>query len=142
MSKFDPARIVLADGKIGFDCLKLADIPVEGVRLLDYQNHVFIVQTKNTKYVFTHVNGRIRGQSFKEDGSTPRYLATEQVVHVHGSTYGGSMLRMGFIGVEMHLEFSTKDESGITTSQISSVQVAPLEPKPPTVLEQIEAFGV
>lgn len=130
MSKFDPAKVRLADGSIAFDCAKLAELPVEGVRVADYMNHVFIIHTRNTKYVLTHVQGRMRGQAFKDDGSLPRYLAEEQVIHFHGCTYGGSMIRMGFIGVDMHLEFSTKEHSGITTSAIQSVQVAPLEAKP------------
>lgn len=127
MSKFDPARIRLADGNIAFDCAKLTEIPVDGIRLLDYQNHVIIVHTKNTKYVFTHIQGRVRGQAFKEDGMPIRYLYTEEVVHIHGSTFGGSMIRTGFVGVGMHLEFSTKNAPGITTSEIQSVQIAPLE---------------
>ncbi len=130
MSKFDPARIVFSDGRVAFDCAKLAEVPVEGIRLLDYQNHIIFVHTKNTKYVFTHIQGRVRGQAFKEDGMPIRYLAEEQVVHIHGSTFGGSMIRVGFVGVGMHLEFSTKDVGGITTSEIQSVQIAPLiEPK-------------
>ncbi len=128
--KFEQAQILLPDGKVAYDCAKLADIHVDGVRIADYQNHVFVIQTRNTKYVLTSVQGRVRGQAFKEDGSAPKYLATEQVVHFHGSTFGGSMIRVGFIGVDMHLEFSTKEESGITTSRILSVQVAPLEAKP------------
>lgn len=129
MSKFDPAKIRLADGSIAFDCAKLAELPVEGVRVADYTNHVFIIQTRNTKYVLTQVQGRMRGQAFKEDGSQPRYLANEEIIHFHGCTYGGSMIRIGFIGVDMHLEFSTKDSGPITTSAIQSVQVAPLEEK-------------
>ncbi len=127
MNKFEQAKIQLPDGSIALDCSKLAQIPVEGIKIADYQNNVIIVQTRNTKYVLTSIQGRIRGQAFKVDGSLPKYLAQEAIIHFHGSTYGGSMIRMGFIGVDMHLEFSTKDASGITTSSIQSVQVASLD---------------
>ncbi len=127
--RFNTAKIQLADGRVAFDCLKLADIAVEGIRLAEYPNHVIVVNTKNTKYVFTSADGKVVGQAIKPNGFPVRYLATEQPVNIHGSTYGGSMIRIGFIGVEMHLEFSTKEEGPITTSEIQSVQVAPLEAK-------------
>ena len=136
--KFSEARIQLADGRVAYDAAKLADIPVEGVHLKDYLNHVIVVQTLNTKYVFTSIQGRVRGQAFKAVGE-PRYLAKSEIVHIHGSTWGGSMIRPGFIGVDMRLEFSTKDHNSITTSPIQSVQIAPVEQT--SYYEQMEAFG-
>jgi len=138
--KFKSAQIMV-NGRLAYDALKLAELPVEGVRIVDYQNHVFVIQTRNTKYVLTNELGRIRGQAFKADGSVPRYLAEEEVIHFHGCTYGGSMIRIGFIGVDMHLEFSTKGHSPITTSAIQSIQVAPLEAKQQSFYEQMESFG-
>ena len=136
--KFSEARIQLADGRVAYDAAKLADIPVEGVYLKDYQNHVIIVQTLNTRYVFTSQQGRVHGRAYKDDGS-PHYLAEFAIVHIHGSTWGGSMIKLGFIGVEMRLEFSTKDYNYITTSTIQSVQIAPIEQE--SYYEQMEAFG-
>jgi len=138
--KFSEAQVRLDDGRIAYDAAKLADIPVEGVHLKDYLNHVIVVQTLNTKYVFTSIQGRVRGQAFKVEGE-PRYLAKSEVVHIHGSTWGGSMIRLGFIGVDMRLEFSTKEHNCITTSPIQSVQFAPLEQRKQSYYEQMEAFG-
>lgn len=41
---------------------------------------------------------------------------------VHGSTWGGSMLKIGFVGLGMRLEFSTADMRGaIITSTIQEI---------------------
>lgn len=52
-----------------------------------------------------------------------RYCPQPTPCKIHGSTWGGSMLKIGFIGIGMHLEFSTKDHRRITTSTIATVAV-------------------
>jgi len=44
------------------------------------------------------------------------------LVDIHGSTWGGSMIRERFIGRGMHLEFGHPDFWRITTSRILDVQ--------------------
>ncbi len=46
-------------------------------------------------------------------------------VSVHGSSWGGSMLKVAYIGRGMHLEFHHPDFKTITTSRI--VEIRPLE---------------
>ena len=132
MDKFDAAKIQLADGRVGYDALKLVEIPVEGIKLSEYRNHKIVIQTKNTRYVLTTRNDRVLGQAFAENGE-PRHLSKEREVNVHGSTYGGSMIRIGFIGVNMHLELSAKDPNHpdpwartLTTTAIQSITVREL----------------
>lgn len=130
--QFDSAKIRLPDGRIGYDALKIIDIPVEGVKLADYPNHKIVVNTKNTRYVLTTRAGRVLAQAFAGDRE-PRFLSKEQVVNIHGSTYGGSMIRLGFIGVGMHLELSSQDDhyedlpwKTLTTTAIENIQVREL----------------
>ena len=44
------------------------------------------------------------------------------LVDIHGSTWGGSMIRERYIGRGMHLEFGHPDYWRITTSQILDIQ--------------------
>ena len=123
---FDSAKIRTADGRVGFDACKLVEIPVEGIALKDYPNHKISVRTVNTTYVLTTRNGRVLGQAFQE-GKEAKHLSRESEVNIHGSTWGGSMLKIGFIGVYMHLEFSIVGRAGfIHTSEIRSITVREL----------------
>lgn len=125
--KFDSAKVRLADGRIAYDAVALAAIPTEGVFLKDCQNHVILVRTKNTNYRFVCTNGKVLGLATKDNGSVPKYLAEETEVNIHGSTWGGSMLKMEYIGVEMYLEFHYEAHPHrITTSEIVNVRVAPI----------------
>ena len=76
------------------------------------------VQTKNTLYKLEK----------REDGSyiegSSRFCPQPTKASIHGSTWGGSMLKMGWLGVGMYLEFSLDGyERAITTSQIQDVRV-------------------
>lgn len=132
MGKFDEAKMRLPDGRIVYDCVKLAAIKTEGIILADYPRHLIVVETRNTVYEFAHVNGRALGQATRKDNPhiRPRFLAEPTLVSIHGSTFGGSIIKVGYVGVEMHLEFHELDapESGrITTSAIENVRVSALE---------------
>ena len=52
----------------------------------------------------------------------PVYCPDPVLVDIHGSTWGGSMIRERFIGRGMHLEFGHPDFWRITTSRILDVQ--------------------
>ena len=43
-------------------------------------------------------------------------------VYIHGSTWGGSMLKESFIGRGMHLEFGHPDGLAVTTSAIQEIR--------------------
>ena len=53
----------------------------------------------------------------------PTYCHKWTACRVAGSTFGGSMLKAGFVGVGMHLEFTTAEHGTITTSVIERVRV-------------------
>jgi hypothetical protein len=129
--KFDAAKIVLPDGRVGYDCLKLANIPTEGIFLRDYPNHMIQVRTQYTLYTFITRNGApfVEGIATANDGGSVRYLAEQTGgILIQGSTWGGSMLKLGYIGVDMHLEFDFgKPRQCLTTSRIASIQVMALD---------------
>ena len=45
-------------------------------------------------------------------------------VHIHGSSWGGSMLKVAYIGRGMHLEFHHPEYQTITTSRIVEIRPA------------------
>ena len=53
----------------------------------------------------------------------PTYCPNWTACRVAGSTFGGSMLKVGFVGVGMRLEFTTDAHGTITTSVIERVRV-------------------
>jgi hypothetical protein len=79
-----------------------------------------IVKTRNTLYTVEKVKEReytIYGNAKFCPAPTPCYI--------HGSTFGGSMLKLDYIGVDMFMEFSfySKQHGAITTSRIQEVHV-------------------
>lgn len=52
----------------------------------------------------------------------PEYCPSPVLVKIHGSTWGGSMLKEQFIGRGMHLEFRHPNFLPITTSRILEVR--------------------
>lgn len=78
-----------------------------------------LVQTKNTLYRIEK-----RGDMDYWISGHPRYCPVPTKAHINGSTFGGSMLKVGFIGRDMHLEFSTPEHGTVTTSTIQDVREA------------------
>lgn len=77
------------------------------------------VQTLNTLYTIRK----------DENGYTiqghPKYCPEPVLCNIHGSTFGGSVIRIGFIGRGMHLEVGMPREGGVftmTTSPIKEVE--------------------
>ena len=118
----DDARIELPDGRIAYDAVKLAQMETEGVWLKDCPNHIIVVRTRNTKYTFISEGGKLTGTGVRHDGELSDYLPPDTEVRINGCTFGGSMLKMGYLGVGMHLEFVALGRC-ITTSAIESIIV-------------------
>ena len=59
----------------------------------------------------------------------PKFCPAPVLVRIHGSNWGGSMLKAGFIGRGMHLEFRHPEYRTIITSRILDVRPVPL-PQP------------
>ena len=61
----------------------------------------------------------------KATSFTPMAGGTGTLVTINGSTWGGSMIKSGFIGRGMHMEFAHPLFEPITTSVIREVRAAP-----------------
>lgn len=75
-----------------------------------------LVQTRNTLYTLANHGDRWVGQGGK-------HLPEATEVHVNGSTFGGSMIKVGFIGIGMCLELGRTGRSILTTSAIQSITI-------------------
>ncbi len=103
----------------------IAQSEVEGGVFLDKlaPGAVLHVRTKNTSYTIEkkEADGRI----FYLISGHPKYCPTPSITSIHGSTWGGSMLKVGFIGRGMRMEFTDPRYSAprgiITTSKIQEV---------------------
>lgn len=86
----------------------LGDLP-EGSRLE--------VETENRSYqvVVSH-------DGCAEISGHPVFCPRPVKVHIHGSSWGGSMLKVAYIGRGMHLEFHHPDFQTITTSKIVEIR--------------------
>ena len=73
------------------------------------------MQTLNTHYTLQKRGGKsfIRGHA--------KFCPDWTLCHINGSTWGGSMLKMNFIGRGMRLEFWTEPFGTITTSTIQEI---------------------
>jgi hypothetical protein len=78
------------------------------------------VQTKNTLYTISHQAEKewwIQGHD--------RFCPVPTKCIISGSTWGGSMLKVGFIGRGMNMEFYVEGFPSLTTSQIQDVREVP-----------------
>lgn len=88
-------------------------------------NRQLQVQTRNTLYSIQRVNEANPAQILIK--GHPRFCPTWTAASLHGSTWGGSMIKVGFVGRGMRMEFSIKggdggeDHGTILTSTVSEV---------------------
>ena len=83
---------------------------------------VLHVRTKNTSYTIEKRAGKQEGTMDYFISGNTKYCPEPTLCCIHGSTWGGSMLKMGFIGRGMHLEFVAGEHPGIiTTSEIQDI---------------------
>lgn len=106
------SRIKSLDGKGGFTVSTLKP----GTKLR--------VQTRNSFYEFEIIEGKsvtVFGGT-RKDGTTRFPQPVEAVIY--GSTWGGSMLKVDWIGEDMRLEFRAKEaEHTVSTSRIKNVVI-------------------
>src|SRR5215472_17397420 len=89
-----------------------------GVQLRDLQpGAVLEVQTRQRTYTIVY-----QGDSEALISGHPVYCPDPVLVDIHGSTWGGRLIRRGYIGRGLHLEFGHPDYVQITTSRILDVQ--------------------
>ena len=85
----------------------LRGLPAGTVLEVQTQNHVYTIVSENEGAAW--ISGH------------PVYCPDPVLVNIHGSTWGGSMMRKHFIGRGMHLEFAHPDFVAVTTSRILDV---------------------
>jgi hypothetical protein len=134
-NQFDAAKIRLADGTIGYDAVKLAAIPTEGIYLKGSekfprnipQNCDVIVNTRNSTYTLQIRGDEIHGICQRQDGRDDHnYLPALTKLEIPGSTWGGSMMKLGYIGVGMHIEAYPENGKCFTTSPVEGMMIKPL----------------
>ena len=77
------------------------------------------LQTLNRTYRIVHY-----GQGEALIWGHPKFCPSPVRVKIHGSNWGGSMLKVRFIGRGMHLEFRHPEYRTIMTSRIVDVRAA------------------
>jgi hypothetical protein len=80
---------------------------------------VLRVETQNHAYTILY-----QGWDQALISGHPVFCPEPTVVTIHGSTWGGSMLKSRYIGRGMHLEFAHPDFQPIRTSRILDVRAA------------------
>ena len=77
------------------------------------------VETENRSYrVVIHDSGKalISGH--------PKFCPEPVLVSIHGSSWGGSMLKVAYLGRGMHMEFGHPEYQTVTTSRIIEIRTA------------------
>jgi hypothetical protein len=88
-----------------------------GVHLRDVRpGTVLEIRTQNRSYTLEY-----RGDNLAYISGHPVYCPEPVLVNIHGSTWGGSMLKEHFVGRGMHLEFGHPVHESIVTSIIEEV---------------------
>jgi hypothetical protein len=77
------------------------------------------VKTENRAYVLV-----IQGPGKALISGHPKFCPHPVLVSIHGSSWGGSMLKVAFIGRGMHLEFQHPEYQTITTSRILDIRTS------------------
>ena len=78
---------------------------------------VLELETDNRLYTLEYA-----GNSQARICGHPRYCPDPVLIEVHGSSWAGAMLKLGFIGCGMHLEYRHPSFGMLRTSRIKSVR--------------------
>jgi hypothetical protein len=100
--------------------VSLNDLPVGAV---------LEIQTANTRYELEKC-----GDGKVLISGHPEICPTPVLVNFHGSTWGAAMLKMGFIGREMSMEFRHPEKGLVRTSRVQEIR----EVSVPSSLPQLQ----
>ncbi len=92
----------------------LKDLPMGGSLEVETVNTIYSIEKREDGF---YISGNIK------------FCPEPTRVNINGSTFGGSMLKMGFIGRGMHLEFILPEGQTITTSKIIEIKEFPASKK-------------
>ncbi len=78
-----------------------------------------IIKTRNTTYTVEKTGDRL----YTIYGNA-RFCPSPTPCYIHGSTFGGSMLKIDYVGIDMCLEFRLLEgKETVTTSRIQEVHI-------------------
>ncbi len=130
--QFDAAKILLENGSFVYDAIALAEIKTDGVYIRDVsdtlkrtipQNCEVIVRTLNSKYRLKFAGDDIQAICERNDNHK-NHLPDWTKIVISGSTWGGSMLKLSYLGIGMFMEFGINGKGPpITTSEIQSISI-------------------
>ena len=114
------------DTQANTNCESAQSEPDEGVYLQDLATGAVLeLKTRERLYL---IENRGKGQILIS--GHPKYCPQPVQVKLHGSTWGGTMLKTGFIGQGMRLEFRHPVHGVILTSRIQDIRQLPLHTQP------------
>ncbi len=76
------------------------------------------VKTHNSTYIL--VTTKTPRELYASGG---KKIPKRQKVFLTGSTYGGSCIKLGWIGIDMHMEIWLDDKRRLLTSPVKSIRV-------------------
>ena len=88
--------------------VQLGDLPDGAELAVDTENRSYRLQVRSDGACY--ISGH------------PVFCPKPTLVSIHGSSWGGSMLKVAYIGRGMHLEFHHPDFQTITTSRILEIR--------------------
>lgn len=97
----------------------IIQMEIEGGVHLDDLGEGTVLEVETQNHWYTIVN---RGQGEALISGHPQYCPDPVPVRIEGSTWGGSMLKVRFIGRGMHLEFRHPTYRTILTSRIVEIR--------------------
>ena len=100
---------------------KIIESEIEGGVDLDELAEGVVLEVETQNHGYTIVTG---GCGKELIWGHPRYCPDPVSVRITGSTWGGSMLKIRFVGRGMHLEFLHPRYRTITTSRIVAIRAA------------------
>jgi len=97
---------------------RIVESEIEGGVHLDTlpEGATLLIKTQNRSYRLVN-----QGQGHAMISGHPRFCPQPVRVKIGGSTWGGSMLKLKYIGRGMHLEFLHPEYNTITTSKILEI---------------------
>jgi hypothetical protein len=99
----------------------IAQSEIEGGVCLDALSEGAVLEVETQHHWYTIVN-RAGGEALIS--GHPNYCPEPVPVRIAGSTWGGSMLKLRYIGRGMHLEFCHPTYHTITTSRVLDIRTA------------------
>ena len=99
----------------------------DGIGLTDVDAFTtLVVQTDNSVYQITILQPHAR-EVFVQGGA---FFPERRRACLSGSSFGGSCLKLGWVGVGLHMEFHAEDQ-WVITSHVREIAVAPSAQGPP-----------